>query len=185
MILSNLSTILGKKKLKIADIVKNTSVTRPTLTALYYNTGKGINFDTLNSLCCFLKITPGELISFYDVDISDINIKYTSIEEDSYASDEDPLPIPYVSQANFEGSIEFEQECLGKIGFNGYISCHNPNADFTLTLTWHCSREFYFNIGPDDVLGFIDESLTESIIDNFPGTINDIGSSFYFYTENK
>lgn len=61
MIVCKLSEILGKKKLKIADVVRDTGITRPTLTSLYYEKGKGINFDTLDKLCKCLSVTPGEL----------------------------------------------------------------------------------------------------------------------------
>ena len=42
VIISNLSSIMGQKKLKIADIMKKTGITRPTLTKLYYNDCSGI-----------------------------------------------------------------------------------------------------------------------------------------------
>ena len=44
MILSNLSTILGKKKLKIADLVKNTSITPNMITVLSIFVGVGAGF---------------------------------------------------------------------------------------------------------------------------------------------
>lgn len=185
MILSNLSTILGKKKLKIADLVKNTTLTRPTLTALYWNTGKGINFDTLESLCRYLKITPGELLSFYDVDIADIIVSYTSITEDEMTVDDDYNSIPYISSADFNGYIEFKQKHLGKIKFSGYLSCYNTNNNFSASLTWHCTRSFYYGIGSSEVLDFIDDKLYESLLDNFPESINNIDSIVYFYADEK
>lgn len=66
MIICRLAEILGREQLKIADVVQNTGISRPTLTNLCYNTGKGINFDTLDTLCYYLSVTPGELFVRYD-----------------------------------------------------------------------------------------------------------------------
>lgn len=76
MIISNLSSILGQKKIKISQVIKDTKISRPTLTALYYDTSKGINFHTLNALCEYLKVSINELLLFYPIDIDTINIKF-------------------------------------------------------------------------------------------------------------
>ena len=62
MIVSKLSQILRRKKLKLIDVIRATGITRPTLTSLYYGKGTGINFDTMDKLCRFLNVTPGELL---------------------------------------------------------------------------------------------------------------------------
>lgn len=182
MILSNLSTILGKKKLKIADLVKNTSITRPTLTALYYNTGKGINFDTLDALCSYLKTAPGEIFSFYDVDIEDIKLTYKDFTEDDYTVDAEYNSVTYISSADFDGYIKFRQKHLGKINFYGSISALNIKGDYTANIIWQCSRDFYFNIGPDDVLEYIDDRLHELLFDNYPHPINSMAIDSYRFT---
>lgn len=66
MIICRLAEILGREQLKIADVVQDTGISRPTLTNLCYNTGKGINFDTLDVLCHYLSVTPGDLFIRYD-----------------------------------------------------------------------------------------------------------------------
>jgi putative transcriptional regulator len=64
MITNRFSEILGKKKIKIADVIKHTGLTRPTLTALYYDSGNGINFETMDKLCKYLQVQPGELFIY-------------------------------------------------------------------------------------------------------------------------
>lgn len=66
VIICTLAEILSKQQLKIADVVQDTGISRPTLTNLCYNTGKGINFDTLDVLCHYLSVTPGDLFVRYD-----------------------------------------------------------------------------------------------------------------------
>ena len=76
MILIDFASILGQKRLKISKVIADTKISRPTLTALYYDLGKGINFDTLNTLCGYLQVQPGDIIKFYPIDIDEINITY-------------------------------------------------------------------------------------------------------------
>jgi len=69
LIRSNLSVLLAERNLKISQVSKDTGISRTTLTALYYNTGQGIQFETLNKLCLYLKTTPEKIISFHPVDM--------------------------------------------------------------------------------------------------------------------
>ncbi len=69
MMQCNLSVLLAERNLKITKIAKETGISRTTLTSLYYNYAKGIQFDTFNTLCSYLKITPDQLILFYPYDV--------------------------------------------------------------------------------------------------------------------
>lgn len=168
MILSNLSTILGKKKLKIADLVKNTSVTRPTLTALYYNTGKGINFDTLEALCKYLNVTPGDLLSYYDIDVEFIELKYSSYSTDNFIVDNEkaiPIDSTYIVDANFNGFIKFSQQNLEPLKFNGWLSAIKNDGKYSGVLNLHCDKSTY----PEDVLSHIANTvLATKLISKFP-----------------
>ena len=64
MIVCKLSEILGRKRLKLINVIRDTGVTRPTLTNLYYGKSKGVNFDTVNALCEYLNVSVGELFEF-------------------------------------------------------------------------------------------------------------------------
>ncbi|MFJ8515303.1 helix-turn-helix domain-containing protein [Lysinibacillus xylanilyticus] len=58
---NNLRTILAKKKLKMSDVVEGTGLSRNTIRALFYETAKGIQFQTLEALCIFLDCEVGDL----------------------------------------------------------------------------------------------------------------------------
>lgn len=77
MVRCNLSVLLAERNLKITKVCKDTGISRTTLTYLVNNYSKGIQYDTLNTLCTYLQITPGELISFVPVDISHLYIVRT------------------------------------------------------------------------------------------------------------
>ncbi|MCW6667532.1 helix-turn-helix transcriptional regulator [Aerococcaceae bacterium NML190938] len=72
MIRCNLNTLLAERGLKMSKVINDTKVTRPTLTAIVQNNGKGIQFETLNTLCNYLNVTPCEFFSHipYDFEYS-------------------------------------------------------------------------------------------------------------------
>lgn len=69
MIRCNLSILLAERNLKITKVAKDTELSRTTLTYLANNYSKGIQYDTLNTLCNYLHVSPGELVSHVPVDI--------------------------------------------------------------------------------------------------------------------
>jgi len=66
MIKCHLSTLLGSKKLKIADVVRDTGLNRSTVTRLFHETNNRIDFETLEILCRYLECTVGELLEVCD-----------------------------------------------------------------------------------------------------------------------
>lgn len=62
--------ILADRGMKITEFADNTGLSRTTLTQLTKNTGKGIQFDTMEKICELLEITPGELFSYYPFEIT-------------------------------------------------------------------------------------------------------------------
>jgi putative transcriptional regulator len=63
MIQINLSVVMAKKRMhSLKELHKLTGISRTTLTALYYEKGKGVQFDTLDALCEALDVPVGELI---------------------------------------------------------------------------------------------------------------------------
>jgi len=53
---------MGEKKIKIADVVRDTGVNRSTVTRLYHETTTRIDFETLETLCVYLECEVGDLI---------------------------------------------------------------------------------------------------------------------------
>lgn len=66
---------MAERGLNISDVSRATGISRNAISALYHNTGKGIQFDTLDKLCDFLKVTPNELILYmpfkYDIQMNE------------------------------------------------------------------------------------------------------------------
>lgn len=79
MIRCNLSILLAERNLKITKVSNDTGISRTTLTSLSSNKAQGIQFDTINTLCNYLKVSPELLISHVPIDIEIIS---TRIEHD-------------------------------------------------------------------------------------------------------
>lgn len=69
MLIPNLSVLLAERRLSISKVSEDTHISRTTLTALAGHGAKGMQFDTLNTLCQYLKITPGELFIYRPFDL--------------------------------------------------------------------------------------------------------------------
>ena len=75
MLRCNLAVLLAERGLKITAVSSDTKISRTTLTALANNYSQGIQFDTMNTLCNYLQITPDKLFLY-----SPINIEFTGAD---------------------------------------------------------------------------------------------------------
>ena len=80
MIVCTLKQYIDKNDLNISALSKKCGISRPPLIALANGTSKGIQFDTLDKLCRFFKISPSDLLLrfdesdvFADVDLSSVD----------------------------------------------------------------------------------------------------------------
>lgn len=168
MIISNLSSIMGQKKLKIADIMKKTGITRPTLTKLYYNDCSGITFDTLNFLCEYLNITPNDLLLFINIDIKDINIKFNpNVLEDFIQIDEDGNGDFAITDADFTGTISFIQTGIPALNIKGYLSCNNLRHEYDYDITYYVPNALIKEIHNEPIYEFIVDTTVEHVFAEF------------------
>ena len=64
MIKNNLAVLMAERELKIADVYKETGISKTTLMALSENKGKGIQLETIDKLCNFLNVSPKEFFVY-------------------------------------------------------------------------------------------------------------------------
>lgn len=85
MIFCNLSELLAKRRMNLSYVAEKTGISRTTLTALRKNSFKGIQKETLDSLCSFFDVSPDKILIYskYDVDIA--------IENKPFNIDDRPL----------------------------------------------------------------------------------------------
>ena len=66
MVKCHLSTIMGERRLKIADISRDTGINRGTITRMYHEEATRVDLDVIESLCSYLKIDIGDLYQIMD-----------------------------------------------------------------------------------------------------------------------
>lgn len=59
---NHFSEMLGKRRVKITDVARETGISRTTLTKLYYQEGTAISFDVLRKLCLFFDCRVGDIL---------------------------------------------------------------------------------------------------------------------------
>lgn len=70
MLIPNLSVLLAERRLTLSKVSSDTGLSRTTLTALAGRAARGVQFDTLNTLCQYLKVTPNDLFIYRPFDLS-------------------------------------------------------------------------------------------------------------------
>jgi putative transcriptional regulator len=66
MIRCNLSTLMGRDKLRIAEVSRRTGLNRSTVTSLYKETSTRIELPAIEQLCRLFNCQVGELFEFVD-----------------------------------------------------------------------------------------------------------------------
>jgi putative transcriptional regulator len=67
MIKCHLSKLMGERKIKISDLARDLDVHRNTITLLYYEKAKRIDFDVLDKLCKYFECSVGDLIELEEI----------------------------------------------------------------------------------------------------------------------
>lgn len=64
MIKSNLAVLLAERKMRVADLVKETGINKSTLYKLYNDESVRIDFETIDKICLALDVGVGELLIY-------------------------------------------------------------------------------------------------------------------------
>ena len=70
MIINRFPVILAEKRLRVADVVRATGMSKTTLHKLYNDDSSRIDFETLDKLCRFLEVQVGDLLEYKPDDLS-------------------------------------------------------------------------------------------------------------------
>ena len=68
MIKCHLSRILGERKLKVAEIARDTGINRNTLHRLYNETATRVDLEVIEQICRYLQIGVGDLFEVVNSD---------------------------------------------------------------------------------------------------------------------
>ena len=68
MIVNHLPTLLAERRLKVADAVRATGVSKTTLHKIYNDQSSRIDFDTIDKLCEYLEVEVGDIFEYVKED---------------------------------------------------------------------------------------------------------------------
>lgn len=69
MIKSKLHNLMGEKKIRsINQLSNDTGISRLTLTNIYNDSGKAIEYETMDKLCRFFNCAVGDLLEYVERD---------------------------------------------------------------------------------------------------------------------
>lgn len=66
MIKNNVKDIMDRQNKGIRGTARETGLAINTVSGLYHNTSKRVDFETLEKLCKYLKVSTGELIEYIE-----------------------------------------------------------------------------------------------------------------------
>ncbi|MFH7042202.1 helix-turn-helix domain-containing protein [Paucibacter sp. JuS9] len=64
MIKCHLSRLMGERKMKIADVARETGLHRNTITLLYDETAARVDLEAIDKLCALFGVSVGELLEW-------------------------------------------------------------------------------------------------------------------------
>lgn len=70
MLRCNLALLLAERGLKISKVAKDTGISRTTLTALANSTSQGVQLETIDKLCMYLKTDVSSFFVFHPSTVS-------------------------------------------------------------------------------------------------------------------
>lgn len=62
MIKCHLARLMGERKLRIADVIRETGLSRNTVTLLYKETAQKVGLEAIDKLCVLFNCPVGELL---------------------------------------------------------------------------------------------------------------------------
>ncbi|MCD1280298.1 XRE family transcriptional regulator [Psychrobacter sp. CCUG 69069] len=66
MIVNHIPTLLAERRLKVADAVRATGVSKTTLHKIYNDQSSRIDFDTIDKLCAYLEVGVGDIFEYVE-----------------------------------------------------------------------------------------------------------------------
>jgi putative transcriptional regulator len=61
MVRCHLARLMGERKMKVADVVRKTGLSRNTVTLLYKETAQKVDLEAIDKLCILFECGVGEL----------------------------------------------------------------------------------------------------------------------------
>lgn len=121
MIYCNLAGLMANKKVNISDVSRDTKISRTTLTSLYYNDYKGVQIDTVDTLCKYFNVGMDKLFMFSKYEIS---FKIGFFDPMLYIGKTEDAILPITINVKY-GNVEKECDIYANVYFFWYDSVNS------------------------------------------------------------
>lgn len=65
MIKCHLSRLMGERKIKIADLARETGINRGTATRLYFETAERVELEIIDKLCTYFQCSISDIFEYF------------------------------------------------------------------------------------------------------------------------
>lgn len=182
MIYSKLSNLMKRNRLTITKLANDTGISRTTLTSLFHNTGNGIQFDTLNVLCNYFRISINELLVFVPYNVQ---IKLEDIGENSFLYNSD------CSECTLKGGIVFSnvnKNEQASFAFTSLITVLNNNDEVYIECEVDNEHIFayqeFISHFSCEVYNIVIDIMTDKIEENMQKQLAHINGDWFSYNYN-
>ena len=66
IILCNLPVLLAERRMKVADLIRTTGISKSTMHKVYNDQSSRIDFDTIDKLCEYLEVGVGDIFEYVE-----------------------------------------------------------------------------------------------------------------------
>lgn len=137
MIESNLAVLLAARDLRISKVSADTGISRTTLTSLCNDYTGGIKFETLDTLCKYLKIEPGEFFNYTPYDYA-----LEIVPSDGFNVSDDIIEFEYrINLYVIKDNYRWNNKVLGYATVEKDVSMQKVNCFFEFDESEEASRE--------------------------------------------
>ena len=180
MIRSNLRSLLAQRGLTALKVSKDTGISRTTLSSLVQNNAQGIQFETLNTLSRYLRISPGELFLFVPFDIEFGELDSTSSELPFVLTDSRSR----VRECNVVADIQMEEDFFDLVDGDNIARIKLPIA-LSITLGSELVKDEPSSLNEKIFLQFYWALPFEMRLDFHASLVSNLSSGLYKYDDSS
>lgn len=152
MIVSNLAVLLSERGLTAKKVSQDTGISRPTLTSLTQNRGNGIQYDTLNTLCNYLNVTPNDIVSYVPYEFE---LEYEWIDSISLTENVSYIEGLLLVTMKYTDKTKQQKECNILLSINctssdPYRPDDEDDTDFYINVDCDINAVWDYEENPDD-----------------------------------
>lgn len=165
MLRVNLNMLLAERSLTASRLAKDTGISKTTLSSLVNNTGKGIQYDTIDNICNYLNITPDDFFDYVPFEYS------LSYYLDDLTVDIKRFDFYEVTISGIDCTFDFFIDIKGKkekrtFELQGVLDDTSINLEFIESKEFEKFTQYFYNVIPEGHKLMFNNEVKTKILDN-------------------